>query len=87
MSNIFSAIFHRTPKITGHRVAHTKTVRQVLGLAFDYPKSIRRDSAFVKRILKFSVNQDASENIFSSLFTKIQKIRAQNYSIIFTKNL
>lgn len=81
MTNFLSSIFSRTPRISGHRVEHTKTVEQTLGASFNYIGSVRASSAFCKKLLKWCAHEDSTENIIFLLMC--EKYRKNPSSALF----
>lgn len=67
MPNFLRSIFSSTPKqvsfVAGEKAVRAKTVEQVLGESFDYLGSIRANSVFCKKMLKFCASEFSTENM------------------------
>ncbi len=64
MPNFLTSMFRSTPKfVAGHKVASAKTVKEVLGEAFDYEGSVRANSAFCKKLLIWCAHEFSTENV------------------------
>ena len=73
MPNFLRSLFSSTPKVqfvSGHRVAHTKTVGEVLGDSFDYVGSMRAGSAFCKKLLITCAKRYSTENLLFVLMAE-----------------
>ena len=74
MPNFFISLFKTTPKfVAGHKVESTKTVGGVMGESFDYLGSVRANSAFCKKLLKWCAREYSTQNVLFLLMCEKYK--------------
>lgn len=75
MSNFFNSLFKRnTPRfISGEKIIRPKTVKEVLGEAFDYKNTMTAQSFFCKKLLKFCCKGLSTENLLFILICEKYK--------------